>query len=321
MKVLIANVRGMMLGYSQFVDELETEFPDVEFLRPTSEADAERLGVDADVAFGIPTPEVFAAASKLRWVHQPASGIHVPEGHGLRNSDVVLTNSPGPHVTPMADYTIAVMLAWTHRMEERFKDQRARLWEPDRYEHGLEELTGQNMGLLGYGGVGQAVGKRALGFDMNVYAVARTEKTPTMGEKAIWSQDRIDDLVKLSEWLVITAPLTPETKGMVDERRIAMLPKGARVIVLSRAHIVDEAPLIEALNSGQVGAVAFDNFEDGQLPDDSPLWDMPNVFITPHTSSNSVNLEPGRRKIFRENLRRFINGEPLIGVCDTTLGY
>ena len=223
MKILFANVGGLMFGYKDFVKELENEFPEIEFMVPKSGDDAPRLAVDADVCFGIPTIETFEAAQKLKWVHQPASGVHVPNGHGLPDSDVILTNSPGPHVTPMADYTIAVMLAWTHRMEERFTDQRNQVWDPDRYEDGLEELTGKNIGILGFGGVGQAIAKRVISFDMNVYAVARNEKTTTMPVKAVWGQDRVDELMTVSEWLVITAPLTPETKGMIDKRRISCL--------------------------------------------------------------------------------------------------
>lgn len=321
MKILFANVGGLMFGYKDFVKELENEFPEIEFIVPKSGDEAPRLAVDADVCFGIPTIETFEAAQKLKWVHQPASGVHVPNGHGLPDSDVILTNSPGPHVTPMADYTIAVMLAWTHRMEERFTDQRNQVWDPDRYEDGLEELTGKNIAILGFGGVGQAIAKRVISFDMNVYALARNEKTTTMPVKAVWGQDRVDELMTVSEWLVITAPLTPETKGMIDKRRIAMMPKGSRIIVLSRAHIIDESALLEALSTGQIDKVAFDNFENGELGKDSPLWMMPNVFLTPHTSSNSVNLEPGRRQIFRENLRRFLNNQPLVGICDKKLGY
>ncbi len=323
MKIVFKNISEMLVGGGGFVDELRKDLPGVEFVVPDSDDQVVSEIVDAHAICGIPTAEEFIAGKKLRWVHQPASGVHMPDGHPLIESDIVLTNSPGPHVTPMADYVFAVMLNWTHRMEERMVDQRAHLWDPEKYRSGLEEVTGQTMGILGFGGVGQAVARRAHGFDMEVYAVARTEKAPTLEVEAVWSEDKIEDLLRISDWLVITAPLTPSTRRMINRERIGMMKRGSRVIVLSRAYIVDEQALVEALQSGHVGGAAFDNFEtpDGVLPADSPLWDMTNVVITPHTSSNSKQLESGRRAIFKENVRRFLNDEAFIGVCDKRLGY
>ena len=323
MKIAFKNFNEMLVGHDGYIDDLRQEFSNVEFVVMESDEQVVREIADADAVCGIPTAEEFSAGKKLRWVHQPASGVHMPDGHPLIESDVVLTNSPGPHVAPMADYVFAVMLNWTHRMEERMQDQRARTWAAEKYRSGLEEVSGQTMGILGFGGVGQAVARRAHGFDMKVYAVARTEKPPTAEVEAVWGEDKIEDLLRNSDWFVITAPLTPFTRGMVNRERIAMMKPGVRVIVLSRAHIIDEQALVDALQSGHVGGAAFDNFEHGhaRLPDDSPLWDMPNVVITPHTSSNSNKLEIGRRAIFKENLRRFIDDEPFIRVCDKQLGY
>lgn len=312
-----------MVGHGGFVNELHEQFPSVEFVVPNFEDQVINEIVDADAICGIPTVDEYVAAKSLRWVHQPVSGVHMEDGHPLIESDVVLTNSPGPHVTPMADYVFAVMLNWTHRMEERMLDQRAHVWAPDKYRSGLDEVSGQTMGILGFGGVGQALARRAHGFDMNVFAVARTAKTATPEVETVWGEDKIEDLLKISDWLVITAPLTPSTRRMIDRERVGMLKPRSRVIVLSRAFIIDEQALVEALQSGHVAGAAFDNFEtaDGVLPVNSPLWDMPNVVITPHTSSNSDQLESGRRAIFMENLRRFLNGDPFIRVCDKRLGY
>jgi phosphoglycerate dehydrogenase-like enzyme len=323
LKIVFKNISEMMVGHGGFLDELRETFPGVEFVVPDSEDQVINEIVDAEAICGIPTIDEYVAAKSLRWVHQPASGVHMEVGHPLIESDVVLTNSPGPHAIPMADYVFAVMLNWTHRMEERMLDQRAHLWAPEKYRSGLEEVSGQTMGILGFGGVGQAVARRAHGFDMKVYAVARTEKPATPEVEAVWGENKIEDLLKISDWFVITAPLTPSTRCMINRERVAMMKPGARVIVLSRAHIIDEQALTEALQSGHIAGAAFDNFEtpDGVLPSDSPLWDMPNVVITPHTSSNSDQLESGRRAIFIENLHRFLNGEQFIRVCDKQLGY
>ena len=276
---------------------------------------------DADAVCGIPERAVFQVARKLRWVHHPASGFALPDDHELIDSDVVLTNAPGPHVNPMADRVFAVMLALAHRMEEHLNDQRAHRWDGAKYVRGIEELTGRTMGILGLGGVGMAVARRAHGFGMEVYAVDRDRKPPTPWVRKSWGTERLDDLLRVSDWFVVAAPLTSETRGLIDRRRIGLLRKGARVVVISRACIVDEGALIDALRSGRLAGAGLDDFEQRPPPPDSPLWDMDNVIITPHTSSCSPEMEIGRREIFKENLRRFLNNEPFDRVCDKRAGY
>lgn len=319
--VLIGDLREIWGSDTEFVEALRAAFPDVKFAPAVTIEEQKRQIEDADAVFGIPEPKVFEAAGKLRWVHHPVSGFALPNNHGLIESDVVLTNAPGPHVNPMADHVFAVMLALTHRIREQTDDQRARRWDHAKYTRRMEELTGRTVGLLGLGGVGMAVARRAHGFGMEVYAVARRPKPPTAEVREVWGPERVEDLLRLSDWFVVTAPLTPETRGMVDRGRLGLLQRGAYVIVVSRARIVDEEALTEALRSGRLAGAGLDDFEQSPLPEDSPLWDMENVIISPHTSSNAPDLEISRMEIFKENLRRFLNDEPFIRVCDKRAGY
>ena len=326
MKVVLAPfVVGKQLDehIEEFSDELSAEFPEHTF-QPASTAEEQLREVrDADVYYGWPSREVFLAAERLRWVHCPGTGIDrlvggVPE---LVESDVVLTNARGPHAGPMADHVLGMVIALAHRLNEMGEDQRAHRWRAAEYMGRQDELSGRTMGILAFGDIGRAVARRAHGFGMEIYAVDKHPSPPTPEVKAVWGLDRLDDLLKMSDWFVVTAPLTPDTRGIIDGRRIGLLKEGAYVIVISRGRIVDEAALVEALRSGRLAGAGLDALAEEPLPEDSPLWDMPNVVITPHASAHTPEMAQARREIFRENLRRYQAGEPFLYVCDKRAGF
>ena len=320
MKVLMAATLGEQ--FERFLKELQVSFPDVIFQPAPSVEEQRRHIRDADVFFGSPTREIFLAAQQLRWIHNPGTGIDwiwsVPE---LIDSDVVLTNARGPHATSMADHVFGMMLTFAHHMRELWEDQRARHWEPKKYYGQYEELDGRTMGVFALGDIGMAVARRAHGFGMKVYAVDIRPMGAPPEVKEVWGPERLDDLLRISDWFVVTAPLTPKTRGLIDRRRIEMLKSSAYVIVISRGGIVDEAALIEALRSRSIAGAGLDVFEEEPLPQDSPLWDMDNVIISPHASGVPPELWEGRRRIFKENLRRFLANEPFLYVCDKRAGF
>ena len=145
--------------------------------------------------------------------------------------------------------------------------------------------------------------------------------TPPPGVSGLWGPDRLDDLLAMSDWFVVTAPLTAETRGLIDSRRLGLLKRGADVIVISRGKIVDEEALVERLRSGHLAGAGLDVTAVEPLPEDSPLWDMDNVVVTPHLSARSPDALAGARENFRENLRRFLANEPFIYVCDKRAGF
>ena len=166
-----------------------------------------------------------------------------------------------------------------------------------------------------------AVARRALGFEMKVYAVDKHPRTPPPGVEEIWGLESLDDLLSISDWFVVTAPFTAETEGLIDAGRLAALKRGAHVIAISRGGIIDEEALIDALRSGQVSGAGLDVTAVEPLPDESPLWDMENVVISPHASALTPEMWQGRQEIFKENLRRFLAGEPFLYVCDKSAGF
>ena len=156
---------------------------------------------------------------------------------------------------------------------------------------------------------------------MDVYGVDILKMDPPPGVKEVWELDRLDDLIALSDWLVVTAPLTPQTRGIINRSRLERIKKGAAVIAVSRGGIVDEDALLDGLRSGHLGGAAFDIFAQEPLPPDNPLWDAPNMLISPHCSPDSLQMWVRRKQIFKENLRRFLAGEPMVNVCNKRAGY
>ena len=295
---------------------LQSDFPGVDFAVVYERVDQRREIVDADGFLGWPDRETFLAANRLRWIHIPGMGLDrledVPE---IAASNVVITNSPGPHAGPMADHAIGMILALAHRVRDLIDDQRAKVWDTGKYAGRMVDLNGSTMGLFGLGGIGRAVAQRALAFGTEIYAVDPSPTEVPAGVRAVWGMDRLDDLLAMSDWFVVTAPKLPELNRIIDTRRLDLMKPGSNVIAISRGGIVDEEALAAALESGSLAGAALDVTEVEPLPPDSPLWDLENLILSPHASALTPAMYEGRRQIFRENLRRFTQGRPLAFVC------
>lgn len=317
MKIVVTGLFG-----DGFEDSLTAEFPNVDFVFAASEEDQVREIKDADAYMGMPSRQVFLAADHLRWLHCPGTGIdkftEIPE---IVDSDVVLTNARGPHAAPMADHVMSMCLAFAHRTNEMVLDQKDHVWEGAKYDRSFIEMEGSTMGILALGDIGSAVARRATGFGMEVYAVDKEPFPAPPGVSEVWGLDRLDDLLKMSDWLVVTAPYTVDTKGMIGAEGLALMKATAHLIIISRGGIVDEDALFDALSNKRIAGAGIDAFEIEPLPEDSPWWDLENVIISPHSSALTVKMWEGRREIFRENMRRFLSNEPFIYVCDKTAGF
>jgi phosphoglycerate dehydrogenase-like enzyme len=156
---------------------------------------------------------------------------------------------------------------------------------------------------------------------MDVYAVDKEPFPAPPGVSAVWGLDRLDDLLRMSDWLVVTAPYTVDSKGMIGAEQLALMKPTAHMVIISRGGIVDEDALFDALSNKRIGGAGIDAFEVEPLSEDSPWWDLDNVIISPHASALTVEMWEGRREIFKENLRRFLANEPFVYVCDKTAGF
>ena len=307
----------------EFVAELRNSFPSVNFCQAPTEADQVREIPDAEVLFGAITPAVFEAARKLRWCHFVGAGFDplVRGNPAFVASDVVLTNAPGTHAIAMADHVMGMILTLAHRLVDMLDDQRAHRWDVDKYRGQMRELEGTTMGLLAVGSIGRAVAVRAQAFGIRVYGVDLKPMKPPEGVAKVWTLEGLERLLRISDWFVVTAPLTDGTEGLLNRDRIGQLKQGSHLIVISRGGIVDEAAVVEGLRSGSIAGAGFDAVETEPLPDGSPLWDMPNVLISPHVSGDSPQTWERRYRIFKDNLARYLKGDPLLHICDKRAGF
>ena len=251
----------------------------------------------------------------------PGTGIDqhmaIPE---LVASDIPITNAREPHVAPMADHVFGFIIVLAHKLHWMWDDQKAKNWRM--YDYGWKQLDleGSTLGIVAMGNIGRAVAKRAQGFSMKVYAIDKFPRPSEYAEE-VWGLDKLDDLLAISDWLVVTAPITDETRGMIGKEQLQKIKQGSHMIIISRGGIVDEFALGEAIESGHLAGAGVDAFDPEPPVPENPLWDNPNVVMSPHASAFTPGLYIGRRNVFKENFRRYLAGEPFLYVCDKKLGY
>ena len=302
------------------VPQWREEFPEVEFVSVTTPEEQLRAAPGADAYIGWITREAFVAAGpQLRWVHAPSAGVErhvsIPE---LVESDVTLTNTRGSHAPTIAEHTFAMLLALTRRILELAEYQKEHAWKRPTNPRGIMGLT---MTVVGFGQIGRAIGKRALGFEMNVIGVDARPSAPPPGVDEVWGLDRLDEALRQADVVAIAAPITPETRGMIDARRIGLLKPDAYLLVVSRGGIVDEAALIAALKEGRLAGAGLDVMATEPLPPDDPLWDAPNIILTPHCSGASEQTTGAVASITTANLHNFVTGAELSNICDKRAGF
>lgn len=275
--------------------------------------------VDADIAFGGITEEVFRHARHLRWIQSVGAGVDRYLTPAFVDSDVILTSEKGHVGTHLAEHAFAHLLALTRGITTALRERRWDARLPIRAA--AWELTGRTMGVIGMGGTGVEVARRADAFGMRVIATdAESVEQPPFVE-ALWTPDRFHHLLSESDVVVVTCPLTNETRGMFDEAAFRAMRRHAILVNVSRGEIVAMQPLIEALRAGLIAGAGLDVTPEEPLPPDNPLWSMENVIITFHTAGASPYRGDRIIERFRRNLAHFIAGEPLEGVIDKRKGY
>ncbi len=304
------------------IEELRRNFPQVEIVVSRSDEEIPLLIGDADIFFGILSPEIYAAAKKLKWLQALSAGVEwLADIPGVVDTDLIVTNTRGAHAQTIAEHTFALILTLTRRMKKHLHDQGTHAWNVKKYAYEMEGLAGKTMGIVGLGQIGSAIVRRAHGFEMDVYAVDAVPFPHEPHLRGRWGLDRTDELCSIADFLVISAPLTPGSRGLIDARRIGLMKQSAYVVAVSRGNIVDEQALIAALREGRLAGAGLDVTAVEPLPDDSPLWDMENVVITPHDSPASDRTFSWVWSIFAENLSRYVNGTPLFNIVNKRAGY
>jgi phosphoglycerate dehydrogenase-like enzyme len=327
MKVLIYiswPVKAWCIG-DEHVSALRQRFPDVTFVHETNLDAAGRTLADSDVAFTpFLKPEMIPTAERLRWVHSSAAAVEglLPLA-ALAEHDVIVTNSRGVQAIPMAEHVMGGLLVLSRRFDRTLAAQRERRWIQNELSSDWPwMLHGRSMTIVGLGTIGLEVAKRAHAFGMQVTGVRRRadETRPNVVDRVV-TPDRLSEALVGCDVLVLSAPGVSATQRMIGARELALLNPGAILINVARAQIVDDTAMREALSSGQLGGAVLDVFEREPLDAESPLWSMPNVVITPHSSGFRESHWTEVVDLFTDNLRRFRQGEPLRNVVDTAAGY
>ena len=287
--------------------------PDGEVTEPLEGADVLflRWGLSPEA-----TRRLLARVPNLRWIHTISAGVDHLLFPELRESDAILTNASGVFNIPIAETVMAYILAVVKRLPEFWAHQREHRWE----KLPLRELRGLTVGIVGMGDIGTEVARLCRAFGMRVLGLRRRPAPSDLADEVL-PPDRLQDLLARSDFVVIAVPLTAETRGMIGRAELAAMKPDAWLVNISRGAIVDEEALVEALREGRIGGACLDVFAQEPLPPESPLWDMPNVIITPHNSWSSPHIEEREIALFLENLRRYVAGEPLLNVVDKQAGY
>jgi len=325
-------------------ERIHSEFPQVEVEQRDSYKDIDDHIRDAEIFFGWSLRgEQVRVAKKLRWIHSTAAAVHQLMSPELRGSDIVVTNARSVHGPVVAEHAIALMFALAKCLPAAVRYQQQHVWAQEQisYQHPHPtELAGSTLGLIGYGAIGAEVARSAVALGMRVLVVRQhpdknndalspRASAPGVGAQAerslseleTFGPDRLDEVISQSDFLVLAAPLTEMTRRLINAERLARMKPTAYIVNVARGALIDETALTDALRSHRVGGAGLDVFDYEPLPADSPLWDLDNLLITPHTAATSDKMWERHYALIKENLRRYFAGEPLLGLVDKQVGY
>lgn len=289
---------------------------------------------DADALFGYLTPAMLRAARRLRWAQSPTASMEKYLYPELVESAVVVTNMRGIFSDVIADHVFGFILCFAKNFHTYIRQQMRNHWHmlgreanelpgyggpgevhpSDRAAITLADCT---LGVIGLGGIGSEIARRGLAFGMRVLGLDPVAGTAPAGV-TLMRPDRLDELLAESDFAVIAAPHTPETFKLINRRRLQQMKRSAYLINIGRGVIVDLADLTAALQAGEIAGAGLDVFEIEPLPADHPLWQMPNVILTPHCAAASPRVPERHLETLLDNLRRFAAGQPLRNVVDKT---
>jgi phosphoglycerate dehydrogenase-like enzyme len=254
--------------------------------------------------------EILRHAPRLAWVHGHSAGADRPIYPELRSRGVTVTTSSGANAEAVAQMILTGVLALSRRLPELMDAQRRHAWEPLLGPRAPRDLAGQTALIVGLGPIGQEAARLLKMLRMQVIGVRRSEAATPHCDRVL-PFGRLDEALPLADWVILACPLTDQTRGLLDAARIALLPAGARVINVARGEVAVERELAAALASGALGGAFLDVFEVEPLAPQSPLWDIPNVMISPHTAGQTSGHYAAVGELFLDNLARWRSGQPL----------
>lgn len=284
-----------------------------------SAADMARETVDADAVIGGISKDLFAKATKLKWLQTYSAGVEGYRWKEFLDSSVMLTNCrivQGPNI---ADHAMALLLALTRGLNVFFADKERE--ESNREGHELLELQDMTAVVIGVGGIGSQIAQRAHGFGMKVIGVDPKDLPPNVTVSRMVYPSQLDSVLPLADVVFVSAPLTPESRHMMGPSQFDLMKRGSFFVAVSRGGLYDTPALVKALDSKKLAGAGLDVTDPEPLPKGHPLWKFPNVLITPHVAGNSPGSYARRVGVFKENIGHFVRNEPMRNVVDKQKGY
>jgi phosphoglycerate dehydrogenase-like enzyme len=298
------------------MDQIRAAIPGADCRYYGQPSDLELHAAEAEVVAGRLTPEGFARASKLRWIHSWAAGPDAAIFPELIDSPVILTCCKGNGAIPLAEHAMMLMLMLNRGALRWLKSQAERRWE--HFPH--PELNGLTCGIIGLGHSGQDLALKAKAFHMRVIGMRRSDR-PAPNVDELFPRERLPDFLAQSDFVVVTAPRTPETVGMLGEAEFRAMKPSAYYICFSRGGIADDSALLRALREGWIAGAGLDAHAQEPLPPESPFWTLPNTIVTPHNGASTPFTRQRGIDIFIDNLKRYAAGQQLVNVVDKLAGY
>lgn len=307
-------------GLANLLPQLQQAAPHVKLIDAASATP--RDIVRADATIGVCTPEVLAQAKHLEWIQWPAAGVErCLQQPAVRERNLLLTNLQRAAGPSMAEHVIAMMFVLSRHLDWFLKEQQQARWAKGEGAPRLQDLEGKTVLVVGLGGIGTEVARRAHALGMRVTATRASGHNGPDFVSYVGLPDELPRLAKDADFVVNCTPLTPQTTGIFNSAFFAVMKPTAYFLSVGRGRSTVTADLIAALQQGRIAGAGLDVVDPEPLPADSPLWHLPNVIITPHVSSNTALADEERDALLRENLRRYVAGEPMLAVVDLERGY
>jgi phosphoglycerate dehydrogenase-like enzyme len=280
---------------------------------------------DTDIFVGYSLrAEQLKHAQKLKWIHSTAVGVAQLMYPELRDSGILVTNPSGVFSSPMAEHTIGLLLALARNFPDSVRHQDRCHWGQqdiwDQPQH-LTELSGKVLLIVGFGSIGGELAKRAHAFDMHVWGVTRSGRSDSPHAEKILPASQLEEVLPQADYIVVAVPETSQTRHLIDAPQIARMKRGAHLINIGRGSLLDEAALMQALQSGALAGAALDVTSVEPLPPESPLWHAPNLLLTPHTSAVSDRLWHRQTNLLVDLLERWFDGREMFNQVDFARGY
>jgi phosphoglycerate dehydrogenase-like enzyme len=304
---------------------LEKQLAGVKAIAGNSVEAFEQAAVDAGVLFNWSGSlalfrNVFGICPNLRWVHSRSVGLERSLFPELVDSPVLLTNGSGVFSASLGEFALAAILYFAKDLRRMIRNQTAGVWEA----FDVMSVTGHTVGIIGYGDIGRAIAARVRPLGMTVLALKRhassTSGTDPLVEQT-YSPERRMEMLSRCDYVVVAAPLTSETRGMIGGPEFAAMKPTAVAINVGRGPVINEEALVSALSNGRIKGAALDVFDQEPLPQGHPFYKLENVLLSPHCADHTPDWLDNAMRFFIEQFRRFRKGEPLLNVVDKKLGY